>query len=228
MMYIFLSFVQTLNEVEKKMKKRLKLKAFVLPMIYTTATLVIVLSAFFLTNALQSVQPEEEDLTYVSNVVAEQEVPVVNTEKTIIRPYSDSAVTIARYFYDSKAEQEKQQNALIYYENTYMQNSGADYTLDTTFDVLAVLDGTVLSVEDNELLGKTVKIRHENDLISVYQSLSEVAVKKDDTVTQGQMIGKSGTNTLDSNLGNHLHFEIYYQGQVMDPEAIYNKKMSDL
>ena len=122
------------------MKKRLKLKAFVLPMIYTTAALVIVLSAFFLTNALQSVQPEEEDLTYVSNVVAEQDVPVVNTEKTIIRPYGDSAVTIARYFYDSKAEQEKQQNALIYYENTYMQNSGTDYVLDTTFDVLAVLE----------------------------------------------------------------------------------------
>ena len=65
-------------------------------------------------------------------------------------------------------------------------------------------------------------------MISVYQSLSEVSVKKDDTVTQGQIIGKSGTNTLDSNLGNHLHFEIYYQGQVMDPEAIYDKKMSDL
>ncbi len=210
------------------MKKRLKLKAFVVPTIYTLAMVAIVLSAFFMADSIENMQADEEDLTYVSNVVTEQDVPVVNTEKTIIRPYQDSDVKVARYFYDKDAEQAKQQESLIYYENTYMQNSGADYTLDTTFDVLSILDGTVIEVEDTELLGKSVKIRHENDLISVYQSLSEVSVKKDDVVTQGQVIGKSGTSALNGDLGNHLHFELYYQGQVIDPEASYNKKMSDL
>ena len=209
------------------MKKRLKLKAFVVPTLYTIAAVLLVLSIFLMSNTLQKYE-EAEDITYVSNVVSEQDVPVVNTDKTIIRPYADSAIKLSKYFYDKNAEVEKQQNSLIYYENTYMQNSGADYTLETTFDVLSILDGTVIEVKDTDLMGKTVKIRHENDLISVYQSLSEVTVKQDDTVTQGQVIGKSGTSALNNELGNHLHFELYYQGQVVDPETCYDKKISDL
>lgn len=209
------------------MKKRLKLKAFVVPSLYTFAAICLVLSIFLMTNTLKK-EEKEEDLTYVSNVVTEQDVPVINVEKTLIRPYSDSNIKVAKYFYDTQAEQEKQQNSLIYHENTYMQNSGVDYTLETAFDVLAIMDGTVMEVEETELLGKTIKIRHDNDLISVYQSLSEVTVKKDDTIIQGQSIGKSGNSTLSPELGNHLHFELYNKGQVIDPETCYDKKISDL
>ena len=38
-------------------------------------------------------------------------------------------------------------------------------------------------VTENEILGTTIKIRHENDLISTYQSLSEINIKVDDVVT---------------------------------------------
>lgn len=208
------------------MKKRLKLKAFVVPGLYTIAAICLVLSIFLMTKTLKIVP--EEDLTYVSNVVVEQDTPVVNVEKTLIRPYSDSNIKIAKYFYDYQSEQAKQEQSLIYHEGTYMQNSGVDYTLDTSFDVLAIMDGTVIEVEDTELLGKSVKVRHDNDLISVYQSLSETNVKKDDKVTQGQLLGKSGTSTLNSELQNHLHFELYHKGQVVDPEVCYDKKISDL
>lgn len=208
------------------MKKRLKLKAFVVPSLYTLAAICLVLSIFLMTNTLKN--ETEEELTYVSNVVTEQDIPVISVDKTIIRPYTDSSVQVKKYFYDNQAEQEKQQNSLIYHENTYMQNSGVDYALDTTFDVIAIMDGTVIEVEETELLGKTIKIRHDNEVISVYQSLSEVTVKKDDTITQGQTIGKSGNSTLNSELGNHLHFEVYNKGQVIDPETCYDKKISDL
>ncbi len=218
--------VQTLNEVEK-MKKRLKLKPFVLPTLYVIACGVFVASIFLLNKTLNAPIKEETPMNYVTNVVGEQDVPVVNVEASMIRPYTDSSVQIAKYFYDKDAEEPKQEQSIIYHENTYLQNSGSDYTAENTFDVVSVFDGTVIEVEETELLGKSVKIRHDNDIISVYQSLSEVSVKENDTVTQGQTIGKSGTSTLDQNLGNHLHFELYYQGQVVDPENYFDKKISD-
>ena len=90
------------------------------------------------------------------------------------------------------------------------------------------MDGTVIEVEDTELLGKSVKIRHDNELISVYQSLKDVTVKKDDTITQGQKIGTSGTSILNQELDNHLHFEMYLQGRIIDPETTYDKKLNEL
>ena len=98
-----------------------------------------------------------------------------------------------------------------------------DFGLADTFDVVSVLDGTVLDVREDELLGNIVEIKHDNDLISSYQSLSEVKVKKNDTVKQGQVIGKSGTNTIDQDMGNHLHFELYKSGEIVDPSKYFDQ-----
>ena len=106
-----------------------------------------------------------------------------------------------------------------------MQNSGVSYSSEKIFDVISVLDGIVISVENNDILGTTVEIRHDNDLISVYQSLSNVNVKKDDKVIQGQIIAKSGLSNIEKDLGNHLHFELYYKGKIVNPEEYYNKSL---
>ena len=118
-------------------------------------------------------------------------------------------------------------DALVALENSYIQNSGVDYILDNQFDVVSIYDGTVTKVEDNELAGKTVEIKHDGNIISVYQSLGEVSVKQGDTVKQGSKIGKSGNSKINKDLGNHLHFELYVKGQVVNPEDCYNKKISD-
>ena len=106
-----------------------------------------------------------------------------------------------------------------------MQNSGTDFVGEKVFDVVAVLDGSVTDVKEDETLGKVVEIKHENGYISIYQSLSEVSVKKGDMVTQGQVIGKSGTNELDKDMGNHLHFELYVNGTVVNPTLYLNKEL---
>ena len=71
---------------------------------------------------------------------------------------------------------------------------------------------------------KEIKIEHKNGLISIYQSLSDVYVKKGDPVSRGQLIGKSGTNELDKDLGNHLHFEIIENGNNVNPNNYLNKE----
>ena len=86
-----------------------------------------------------------------------------------------------------------QQNAIINYDTTYIQNNGTSYGgIDDTFDVVSVLPGKVASVKEDKLMGKIVTIEHESNVITTYQSLSEVTVKEGDTVAQGTVIGKAG------------------------------------
>ena len=58
-------------------------------------------------------------------------------------------------------------------------------------------------------------------MISVYQSVKDVEVKEKDNVTKGQVIAKSGTNSIGSELGNHLHFELYKNNILVNPEIAF-------
>lgn len=211
------------------MNKR-NLKLLAVPAIYTLAIFVFGTSMYLIQRAVNRSQFEtNEDMEYVDKeIVTDNEyIPVVVTENTILKPYLNQNVMINKSFYDYEGDQKKQEESLIIYEDTYMQNSGVDYKLNETFDVVSILDGTIIDVSDNEILGKTIKIRHSNDLVSTYQSLSETNVKKDDTILRGQIIGKSGTCNLYPDDYN-LHFELSYQGKIINPENSYNKTEGEL
>ena len=109
-----------------------------------------------------------------------------------------------------------------------MPNTGVDYTNEENFEVVAILDGTVIDIKEDELLGKIVEIRHENEFVSSYAGLSEISVQKGETVTQGMKIGTSGTNKINESLGNHLHLEIYKNGINVDPLKVIGQKLGDL
>lgn len=214
------------------MTKR-KLKPFVVPMMYTISVIMFVFSMYFIQKYIGTTGFAGDTLDnteYVDQDIVnrEDQVPVVNTDKLISKPYLDEKVTIGKNYYDYQADAESQENAIIYYGDTYMQNSGVDYICDSVFDVVSILDGTVTSVKEDDILGNIVEVRHNNDIISVYQSLSEVSVKENDKLLQGQVIGKSGTSNINSDLGNHLHFELYYKGKVVNPLEYYNKNLKDL
>lgn len=204
-------------------KKKIRLKVF--PIIVMLLVLVPILTIAFFTK--QSLKPNVEEPTHVSDEIINETQPVVNTTKSIINPYTDPSVTIGKNYYDYQADEEAQKNSIIVHENTYMQNTGIDYISDKTFDVVAILEGTVITVKEDETLGKIIEIKHDNDIISTYQSLSEITVKKGDVVTQGQVLGKSGTNELDKELGNHLHFEIYENSQAVNPINYLNKEVEE-
>ena len=210
------------------MNKKLKLKKFVMPTIYVALVSVLVLSVLMSVKTFKPVEDEVEQINYVSEDVLSDDMPVVSTEKVIIRPYTDGEVKIGKYYYDYKDNSEEQKKAIIFYEDSYIQNSGVDYIASKVFDVISVYDGVVEKVEDNDIVGKTVEIKHDNNIISVYQSLSEANVKEGDSVKSGMIIGKSGTSKINSDLGNHLHFELYSGGEVLNPEDCYNKKINEL
>lgn len=205
--------------------RRRKLKPYVLPTLMIIAITGIIFGTAMLSNSLKNKDTYEEPTSYVNDTILEEDQAVINETTKMINPYTDTTVTIGKNYYDYKADAKTQEKSIIYHDNTYLQNSGTDFISQNTFDVVAVLDGSVTDVKEDETLGKVVEIKHDNGYVSIYQSLSEVSVKKGDIITQGQVIGKSGTNELDKDIGNHLHFELYVNGQVVDPTLYLNKEL---
>ena len=213
------------------MKKR-KLKSFVIYGMYALSIAMLLGGVYFIESVLDNQTFKVEEIEDVEEVLDESDdnydIPVISTEVRIIRPYNNGNVKILKNYYDYKGDQKNQEDAIIYYGNTYMQNSGVDYGMGEEFEVVSILDGTVMEVIDDDIMGKTIKIKHSNDLISVYQSMANVEVKKDDVISQGMIIGKSGESNVSSDLGNHLHFELYHNGVIVNPEEYYDKLLGEL
>lgn len=65
--------------------------------------------------------------------------------------------------------------------------------------------------------GNLVKVETAPGVIEIYQHLKSIAVKKGQTVRQGDVIGVAGS-TGDST-GRHLHFEVQINGTPVEPSA---------
>lgn len=216
------------------MTKR-KLRPFMVPVVYVLSFAMLLVSAYFIQGIVKDyVLKGDDSLEVIEEVDNSQDVdvvsdmPVVSTDPQIIRPYVNDAVKVVSGYYDYTADSTSQEDSILYYGDTYMQNSGIDYASGSEFEIVSILDGTVVEVIDDEVMGKTVKIKHSNDLISVYQSMGNVDVSVNDTVGQGTIIGISGENNISRDLGNHLHFELYYQGAVVNPDNYYGKMLGEL
>ena len=97
---------------------------------------------------------------------------------------------------------------------------GFDIDLVTGDFVRSVLPGKVRFVGYSRGHGKTVVVRHANDVETVYAHLSAYTVKTNDVIKEGQIIGFGG-NTGNSR-GSHLHLEVRYKGVCIHPEYVFN------
>ena len=113
-------------------------------------------------------------------------------------------------------------DCLSYNETTrdWRTHAGMDIVAEEGAQVCAAAAGTVYSVYEDEELGMTVVIRHDDGYTTQYASLSnEVSVAPGDSVTLGQSIGTVGTTALlESALEPHVHFAVTCNGETMDPQ----------
>ena len=98
-------------------------------------------------------------------------------------------------------------------------HNGIDIAAEAGTEVYAAADGEVYTVYEDEQMGHTVVIRHENGYATKYSSLAEtIAVKPGDTVTAGQAIGTVGNTALmESAIGDHIHFAVTCDGKAVNP-----------
>ena len=147
--------------------------------------------------------------------------------ENFIWPVQDPAeIAIVRPFYDVEGSAEQHEMAMAQYADTFMPNAGIDIARNDqkTFEVRAALSGTVSKVEQHPVMGHVVEITDNEKRKTVYQSLSDVKVKKDEVVSQGDIIASAGTNEMSKNLGNHLHFEVYQDEKPVNPQQVLPEK----
>ncbi|WP_299436826.1 M23 family metallopeptidase [uncultured Aquimarina sp.] len=99
-------------------------------------------------------------------------------------------------------------------------HQGIDIDLRTGDNVKALLGGKVRYARRHGGHGRTVVIRHDNGLETVYAHLSKYLVKENDLVEKGQVIGKGGVSG--NARGSHLHLEVRYQGKSIHPEYLFD------
>ena len=106
-------------------------------------------------------------------------------------------------------------------------HNGMDFAAEEGTQVLAAADGTVYTIYNDETLGTTVVIRHQDGYVTTYSSLAEdVTVTVGQEVTLGQPIGQVGTTALvETVLGDHVHFSVSCNGKPVDPEDFF--KLND-
>ncbi len=163
----------------------------------------------------------------VIDILSKINLPVMKESDTVIgRPYNNEEVKIVQNYYDYQGEEKDQTSSIIYYQDTYIQSSGVSYSLgEETFDVLSVLDGEVIEVTEDTLLGNTIKIKHSESVVSVYQSVNDIQVKEGDIVKKGDKIAVSATSNINSSLNNHLYFELLIDDVNVNPEEYYDKSL---
>ena len=103
--------------------------------------------------------------------------------------------------------------------NMLESHFGVDIAATPNQSVVSVLDGTVLIGSFTAESGYTICVVHPGEIVSVYKHCESLLKKSGDKVRQGDVIALVGRNIdAGETPGSHLHFELWYQGQPLDPE----------
>jgi murein DD-endopeptidase MepM/ murein hydrolase activator NlpD len=97
-------------------------------------------------------------------------------------------------------------------------HKGLDIAAPYGAPIFAALPGRVASAGRNAGYGNFVKLAHAGGLASGYGHMSRIAVAPGEGVRQGQVIGYVGSTGLST--GPHLHWEVWRNGQSVDPRSI--------
>ncbi|MEO8067626.1 MAG: M23 family metallopeptidase [Flavobacteriales bacterium] len=97
---------------------------------------------------------------------------------------------------------------------------GVDLDLVTGDPVVAAFEGMVRIARAHRTYGNVVVIRHANGLETLYAHLSRIDVAPGAMVEAGDPIGLGGSTGRST--GDHLHFEVRYLGQPIDPQRLFD------
>ena len=95
---------------------------------------------------------------------------------------------------------------------------GTDIVTTPKAVVSAALDGTVMFTGWTMETGYVIQLQHPNNLITVYKHNATLLKQNGDFVRAGEGIGIVGDSGELYTSGPHLHFEIWYKGDALNPE----------
>ncbi len=98
------------------------------------------------------------------------------------------------------------------------EHPGIDIAQPAETPILAPGDGTVARVGTDPFLGNFLELQHGLGYLTVFGHCSRVAVRAGVAVRRGQVIGYTGQTGEAA--APHLHFEIWRDGQPIDPREV--------
>ena len=94
---------------------------------------------------------------------------------------------------------------------------GIDIIASKNEPIKTTLDGTVIFSEWTSETGYVISVQHNDNIISIYKHNSALLKKQGDLVKAGEVIAIIG-NSGKLSTGPHLHFELWYKGNAVNPE----------
>ncbi|MDR1336634.1 MAG: M23 family metallopeptidase [Tannerella sp.] len=101
--------------------------------------------------------------------------------------------------------------------NAEIRHYGTDLVAGPRESVLATLEGIVVYTGYDPQYGNVIGLQHKNGFLSIYKHNELLLKKTGDRVVAGEAIALIG-NTGDLSTGPHLHFELWYRGNPVNPE----------
>ncbi|QEK12298.1 M23 family metallopeptidase [Crassaminicella thermophila] len=92
---------------------------------------------------------------------------------------------------------------------------GVDILVNKDESIVSVADGEIIQIGEGKSLGKYIKVKHKNNMVSFYANCSHVKVKKGQIVKKGEEIATIYKPNKNEN--TYLHFELWKEGKVVDP-----------
>lgn len=94
---------------------------------------------------------------------------------------------------------------------------GVDIVSEEDEPVKSIADGTVVFASWTLETGYVVTVQHSNELVSIYKHNAVLLKKLGDPVRGGEIISIIG-NTGEQTTGQHLHIELWYKGNPLNPQ----------
>lgn len=101
-------------------------------------------------------------------------------------------------------------------------HKGVDIAAPAGAALMAMYDGTVVEVGENDGLGRYVRLSHGGGIEVLYGHCERVTAQQGNTVKAGEtvaLVGSTGVST-----GNHVHLSVSVDGVSCDPEALVSLK----
>jgi len=165
----------------------------------------------------QTVEQEEDSAQTTSGGIMEDgTAPVDNVVLAIVKPNFTVPV-------EGKIQNGYSMDKLVFSPtfNEWRTHSGVDIAAPRGEVVRAIGSGVIHEIKNDPRHGFTIVIDHKNGYKSLYANLasdSTITVGKE--VKMGEAIGSVGATAIfESAEPTHLHFELYKEDKLVDPEA---------
>ncbi|MEH7604619.1 M23 family metallopeptidase, partial [Priestia megaterium] len=149
------------SKVQKLVRKR-----WVFPAIYlASAAIILTAVLWFQANGNDISKEDKSGYSQDGTAYRDDAVEVNASLENLKMPVaSEASAIVKKPFYDDQASEKQQEEALVFYNNTYHPNTGVDLAVkgDKSFDVVAAASGTVTKATKDPLLGYVVEIDHKD------------------------------------------------------------------